>query len=188
MQTLRGDAVRLLDGTRQAMGSEYTVHPDDRQPNCYHLKPKVLASNATFPGRRRSTSFSSSFFASPHPVHDRAAETLHSLWDADADSSVNFPRRRSDSSVSEPQGRPGAGAAKVVENRQARPRHLSNELEDVAEFLLLGLEVLPAGLRWSDLERYALDDLEAESFDGHVFCRIVRQQPDLPDSNIAQDL
>ena len=39
-----------------------------------------------------------------------------------------------------------------------------------------------------DLERHALDDLEAEAFDGNVFGGIVRHQPDFADAEVAKDL
>src|SRR5438105_1848707 len=63
-----------------------------------------------------------------------------------------------------------------------------DELEDVAELFLLRLEVLARVVRGSDLQRDALDDLEAEALDGDVLGGIVRQQTDLADAEVAEDL
>src|SRR5713226_5188337 len=63
-----------------------------------------------------------------------------------------------------------------------------NKFQNVAEFLLLRLEVFSSRRRWGDLERDALDDLEAEAFDGDVLGGVVRHQTDLADAEVAEDL
>src|SRR5207248_11175191 len=64
----------------------------------------------------------------------------------------------------------------------------SDEFEDVAELLLLRLKVLSRLVGWRDLERHALDDGQAEAFDGDVLGGVVRHQADLADAEVAKDL
>src|ERR1051326_3755930 len=64
----------------------------------------------------------------------------------------------------------------------------SYQFKDVSKLLLLRFEVLARRLRRRDLERNALDDLEAEALDGDVLRGIVRHQANLADAQVAEDL
>src|SRR5712691_11993597 len=82
---------------------------------------------------------------------------------------------------------PRAGCREADLTRHAAPG-TSYEFQNVPELLLLGLEILLGPMRRRDLERDALDDLEAEAFDGDIFRRIVRHQPYLADAEVAKNL
>src|SRR5437899_809267 len=79
---------------------------------------------------------------------------------------------------------PGAGSR--VPGRGTRD--LSHELENMSELLFFRLEVLLRRFGRRDFEGDALDDLQAEAFDRDVLRGVVRHQPDLADTEVAQDL
>src|SRR5687768_7908203 len=56
------------------------------------------------------------------------------------------------------------------------------------ELLLLRFEILSRRRRRSNLERHTGHDLQAEAFDRDVLRRVVRQQLDLADAEVAEDL
>src|SRR5437867_8766106 len=62
------------------------------------------------------------------------------------------------------------GGWRVAGGGWSRPADRLHELQNMSELLLLGFEILLRRIRWGDLQRDALDDLQAESFDGHVLC------------------
>src|ERR1019366_1402137 len=70
----------------------------------------------------------------------------------------------------------------------AQSRALSHQLEDMAHLGLLRGQVIARAVRWRNLERDALDDLEAIAVDGDVLRRVVREEADLPDAEVPQDL
>src|SRR5262249_16345107 len=60
--------------------------------------------------------------------------------------------------------------------------------EQVAELLLLRLEIPTAGVGGRDLDREAFHDLEAVALEAHELARVVRQQPHLVHAQLVQDL
>ncbi len=61
-------------------------------------------------------------------------------------------------------------------------------MENVPELLLLGAQVVQVVLVGLDLERHALDDLEAVALDARALPRVVGDEADLPDAEIGEDL
>src|SRR5262249_35806455 len=79
--------------------------------------------------------------------------------------------------------RPGSRAPEMS---LARP--LAHQMEDVAELLLLGAEILEILLVRLDLERHALDDLQTVALDAGALAGVVRDDAHLAHAEVAQDL
>ena len=71
---------------------------------------------------------------------------------------------------------------------QVRGLHVSDALEEVAELRLLRLHVAPVHVVRGDLDRDALDDLEAVALEADDLHGVVREEPDPREPEVGEDL